>query len=84
MKQYGQAEYAWYLIEQYIDNNMPMLTATQKEQLKRICREVEHSDTEVLVDIYADEGITGTSERREDFQRMIRDCRKGRIDRIYT
>lgn len=39
MKQYGQAEYVWYLIEQYIDNNMPMLTATQKEQLKRICRE---------------------------------------------
>ena len=31
-----------------------------------------------LVDIYADEGITGTSvEKREDFQRMMQDCRKG-------
>ena len=38
-----------------------------------------------MVDIYADEGITGTSvERREDFQRMMRDCRKGKIDRILV
>ena len=38
-----------------------------------------------MVDIYADEGITGTSiEKREDFQRMMRDCRKGRIDRILV
>lgn len=53
-------------------------------QVNYYTHKFEHSDTEVLVDIYADEGITGTSERREDFQRMIRDCRKGRIDRIYT
>ena len=38
-----------------------------------------------LVDIYADEGISGLSmEKREDFKRMIRDCHKGRIDRILT
>ena len=38
-----------------------------------------------MVDIYADEGITGTSvEKREDFQRMIKDCRKGKIDRILV
>ena len=38
-----------------------------------------------MVDIYADEGITGTSvERREDFQRMMQDCRKGKIDRILV
>lgn len=38
-----------------------------------------------MVDIYADEGITGTSvEKREDFQRMMRDCRKGKIDRILV
>lgn len=43
------------------------------------------SDTEILVGIYADEGISGTgSAKREDFQRMLRDCRKGKIDRIYT
>ena len=38
-----------------------------------------------MVDIYADEGITGTSvEKREDYQRMMQDCRKGKIDRILV
>ena len=38
-----------------------------------------------MVDIYADEGITGTSaEKREDFQRLIADCRRGKIDRILV
>ncbi len=38
-----------------------------------------------FVDIYADEGITGTmAKKRPDFLRMIRDCRKGKIDLILT
>jgi len=38
-----------------------------------------------MVDIYADEGITGTSaQKRDDFQRMLSDCRKGRIDKILV
>ena len=38
-----------------------------------------------LVDIYADEGITGTSIcKRDDFQRMINDCQRGKIDRILV
>lgn len=38
-----------------------------------------------LVDIYADEGITGTSmEKRDDFHRLMRDCKKGLIDRIIV
>ena len=38
-----------------------------------------------LVDIYADEGITGTDmEKRDDFKRMLSDCRKGRIDKILV
>ena len=38
-----------------------------------------------LADIYADQGITGTSiDKRDDFQRMMEDCRKGRIDRILV
>ena len=43
------------------------------------------SETEELIDIYADEGITGTCEdKRDEFQQMIKDCRRGKIDRIYT
>lgn len=38
-----------------------------------------------LVDIYADEGITGTLvKKREDFLRMIKDCERGKIDMIIT
>lgn len=38
-----------------------------------------------LADIYADEAVTGTStDKREDFNRMLADCRKGKIDRIIT
>lgn len=38
-----------------------------------------------LVDIYADEGITGTCmSKRDDFLRLIRDCTLGRIDRVYV
>lgn len=36
-----------------------------------------HSDWE-FVDIYADEGITGTrADKRNDFQRLMRDCQSG-------
>lgn len=39
----------------------------------------------VLVDIYADEGISGTSlKNRDDFARMIEDCKSGKIDMIIT
>ena len=39
----------------------------------------------ILVDIYADEAITGTQgTKREDFQRMINDCMDGKIDMVIT
>lgn len=38
-----------------------------------------------LVDIYADEGLTGTSmEKRDELNRLIRDCKKGKIDRVIV
>ena len=37
----------------------------------------------LLVDIYADEGLTGTDmKKRDELNRLIRDCKKGKIDRI--
>ena len=39
----------------------------------------------VFVDIYADEGISGTSlNHRDAFVRMIEDCKQGKIDLIVT
>ena len=38
-----------------------------------------------MVDVYADEGISGTSiEKRTDFKRMIEDCKTGKIDMVVT
>ena len=46
---------------------------------------ISSKDNWQLVDIYADEGITGTSiEKRDDFKRMLRDCERGLIDRIFV
>ncbi len=48
---------------------------------KEIQRHVEWK----LVDIYTDDGITGTSMiQRKEFQRMLSDCRDGKIDRILV
>ena len=54
-------------------------------QLTYYSHKFEDSTTEELVDLYADEGITGTREdKRDEFQRLMKDCRRGKIDRIYT
>ena len=38
-----------------------------------------------LVDVYADDGISGTNtKKREEFNRMIEDCMAGKIDMIIT
>ena len=46
---------------------------------------VTKKDNWELVDIYADEGISGTSlAHRDSFKRMIADCMEGKIDLIVT
>ena len=37
-----------------------------------------------LVAIYSDNGISGTTIHRPEFQRMLQDCREGKIDLIIT
>lgn len=53
---------------------------------KRVYTEMIASNPEwELVDIYADEGISGTrADKRKEFQRLIRDCYLGKIDYIIT
>lgn len=38
----------------------------------------------LFVGIYADEGISGTKVNRPEFNRMIEDCKQGKIDMIIT
>ena len=43
----------------------------------------DHPDWQ-LVGIYSDNGISGTTINRPEFQRMLEDCRAGRIDLVIT
>ena len=41
-----------------------------------------HPVRRIYAGVYADENLSGTKEARPEFQRMLRDCRDGKIDRI--
>ncbi len=44
-----------------------------------------NSDDTILIEIYADEGITGTcTDKRDEFNRMMNDARKHKFDRIIV
>lgn len=68
------------------------VSSDSDDQLNSFMVQVEHYNRRIaenedweLVDIYADEGITGTrSDKRDEFQRMLTDCRKGKIDLILV
>lgn len=54
-------------------------------QVKRYMEYISRNPNWVLADIYADEGLTGTrDDKREEFQRMLADCKRGKIDRILV
>ena len=68
------------------------VTTKQEEQLNSYENQVEHythriqaENSWTLEGIYADKGISGTSvKKREEFNRMIRRCKQGKIDMIIT
>lgn len=54
-------------------------------QMKYYSDYVRENYNMILVDIYADEGITGTEiEKRDEMKRLIRDCQHKKIDRVVT
>lgn len=60
-------------------------THSFEAQVDYYTKYIEEHEQYELADIYADEGISGTStKRREDFKRLIRDCRAGKVDIVIT
>lgn len=54
-------------------------------QVKEYTARIAENDKWELAGIYADKGITGTSaQKRPEFQRLIEDCRQGKVKRILT
>lgn len=68
------------------------VSSDSSDQLNSFAAQVRHFTDSIqehknwkLVDIYADEGITGTSiQKRDEFHRLMEDCRKGRIDKVLV
>ena len=68
------------------------VSTQQEEQLNSYGVQVNYYTEKInnepqwtLVDIFADRGITGTSvKKRDEFNRMIRMCKRGKIDMIIT
>ena len=68
------------------------VSSDSADQLESYAAQVEHYGRLIrqnpqwkMVDLYADEGLTGTRvDKRLDFQRMMRDARCGKIDRIIV
>ncbi len=68
------------------------VSTKQEEQLNSYEVQVKHYTERIqsepkwtLVGIYADKGITGTSvKKRDEFNKMIKKCKQGKIDMIIT
>lgn len=53
-------------------------------QVSYYSRLIQEHDGWEYVGVYSDEAITGTKEDRDDFQRLLIDCRAGKVDMIIT
>ncbi len=68
------------------------VSSSSEDQLNSFSAQISYytnlittNDEWELVEVYADEAISGVStDKRDDFNRMVRDCKKGKIDRIIT
>lgn len=68
-----------------VSTDNPNQTSSYELQKNYYYDFVSHHSNWKLVDIYADEGISGTSlQHRDAFIRMINDCQSGKIDMIIT
>ena len=63
----------------------PRQTSSYELQKNYYESQVQKHPNWTLVSIYADEGLSGTSiQKRKEFNRMIQDCKAGKIDLILT
>jgi len=53
-------------------------------QISHYSTYIQRRDDWEFAGIYADEAVTGTKDRRAEFQRLLTDCRDGNIDLVIT
>lgn len=68
-----------------VSTDMEQQASSLETQMQSFREQIASRPGWELVDIYADEGLTGTNaSKRVEFQRMIADCEAGKIDYIIT
>ena len=68
-----------------VSTDDPRQTSSYELQKNHYHDVISKSPNWKLVQIYADEGISGTSlQHRDQFKLMIEDCKQGKIDLIFT
>lgn len=68
-----------------VSTNMEDQLNSLSAQIKYFTEYISQHEEWELIEVYYDEGITGTSvKKREGFNRMIADCQQGRINMILT
>lgn len=81
-----EADKAFKTVKEYIDlmDKAPELSARDFNMPYKLLAEFNGVEW-TLVDMYKDDGITGTEmEHRDDFNRMYQDCVDGKLDLILT
>ena len=54
------------------------------QQVSYFSSKIQANKDWLYVGVYADEAYTGTKDDRSEFQRMLKDCKEGKIDLILT
>ena len=66
-----------------VSTEMEEQRTSYQAQIEHYAREIALNPQWELAGIYADEGISGTNtKKRTEFNRMINDCMKGKIDMV--
>ena len=68
-----------------VSTDQEMQQSSLEEQMQAFLKKIAEHPGWSLVDVYADEGLSGTSvKKRKAFLRMMSDCESGKIDYILT
>lgn len=68
-----------------ISTDIPHQLGSLEAQIAYFTYHILKDRTQSLVKVYAEKGVSGTNtEHRKEFQRLVEDCHKGKIDRIIT
>ena len=67
-----------------VSNGKDTMLHSLSAQISYYSNLIQNHEGWIYCGVYSDEALTGTKENRDDFQRLIEDCRAGKIDLVIT